>query len=152
MPSTPLWQCGYALPGWNYTSPSLRTTSSLQGQVGKACPHVTQRSGEALLPPLHPQGAPRELELSPALLERAGWRIWIKQTFAWPCPNHPSFFINTCHLQGKVQCQIIEGGHYSLEIFVNPLNGVGILLTLDFLCFPHLSDYFSVLFPFIRSS
>lgn len=120
---------------------------------GESMSPVTQRSGEDL-PPCIPSPqcwAPRELELSPALLERAGWRIWIKQTFVWPCANHPSFCINTCRLHGKVQCQSIEGSHYSLEIFVNPLNRVGILLTSDFL-FPRLSDYFSVLFPFIRSS
>lgn len=126
----------------------------LQRQVGKACPQSHREVEKIFLPPYIPSPqcwAPRELELSPALLERPGWRIWIKQTFVWPGPNHESFFINTCHLQGKVQCQSIEGSHYSLEIFVNPLNRIGTLLTSNFL-FPHLSDYFSVLFPFIKSS
>lgn len=62
-------------------------------------------------------------------VRKSRWRIWIKQTFVWWHPNHPSFFMNTCHLQGKVQCWIIEGSHYSLEIFVNPIHGVGSLLT-----------------------
>lgn len=125
---------------------------------GESMSPVTQSSGEALklfLPPHIPSTpcwAPRELELPPALLERAGWRIWIKQTFVCPHPNHPSFFMSTCHLQEKVQCWIIEGSHYLLEIFVNPLNGVGAPVTFDFLFFPHLSDYISVIFPFIRSS
>lgn len=155
MPSKPLWLCGYAMPGWNHTSPSLSTASSLQGQVGKACSQSHREVEKLFLPPHIPSTpcwASRELELPPALLERAGWRIWIKQTFVCPCPNHLSFFMSTCHLQEKVQCWIIEGSHYPLEIFVNPLNGVGTPESFDFLFLPHLSDYISVICPFIRSS
>lgn len=93
------------------------------------CP-VTQTKGEALPFPLHLQHTMLSTQL-----ERAGWRVWIKQTFVWPHANNPFFFMNACHLQGKVQCQIIEGSNYLLEIFVNPLNGFGTLLILSFLFF-----------------
>lgn len=53
--------------------------------------------------------------------------------------------MNACHLQGKVQCQIIEGSNYLLEIFVNPLNGFGTLLILSFLFFSSLLPKFKQL-------
>lgn len=56
-PSEALWLYGYAMPGWNHTSPSLSTASSLQGQVGKACPQ-SHRKVEKLWSSFSPHISP----------------------------------------------------------------------------------------------